>query len=735
MQNLMDITVCLEKIEERKNMKSAKVSIIVPFHNTEKYIGICLKSLTEQTYSDIEIICINDGSTDSSRAIVEEFQKEDARIHLFDLDRSGPGISRNHGLKKATGEYVMFCDSDDCYKSEMVSSMVRLMTVDDEIDLAICNCTLQDTNKTKREDQSYLCNDRNGIFELTQPLKRAINIVLWNKIFKTELLKKFNIEFINTFFHEDENFIFKYISISRKINSTNKPLYIYLYRDGSLSEETLKSSVHVTEYLKCIEDFSNFLEKNFLWDKNSQYFAEAIIHGSYLAQHKNLNEKNRKLLITGIYSLSQKIDIQKINNDKIRKCIFEIQKGHIAHEQFNPLIEMHQTEKSVPIVFACDDNYIKYLSVTLQSIIEHASQNYIYHIIILDCGIEQTSIGVIEKQIASYTNFTLHVISVKAFLQEHKTYFKEKDHFTAAIYGRLLIPEICSKFDKAIYCDTDMIFGRDIAELMLFDLKDNYIAAVIDSKVEIDRRGDPWWASYFGKKLFLEIKNFYVNSGLLVFNLKKWRKLSIHSQCIKLLAASKEFIFPDQDVINMICKNKIYYLDQSWNCTCPVKSIISDKSSIKVINESVFLEDLTSQYNIAYNGSNTVLHYTSSKKPWNSPTMEKAEKWWAYCKKTEFYEQILFQNTSRQIQNHLIDFKTSDSNNSFRRQVMETGNYTRIIKNYYLLGLSVLKTKTTAESKKYYLFGIRFAKTVKNLHRKKYYILGLRVFTLKVWKN
>lgn len=727
------MTVCSEKIEERKNMTKAKVSIIVPFHNTEKYIGTCLKSLTEQTYSDIEIICINDGSTDSSRAIVEEFQKEDKRIHLFDLDRSGPGISRNHGLKKATGKYVMFCDSDDSCKPEMVSSMVRLMTVDDEVDLAICNCTLQDTNKTKRENAHYLCNDRNGIFELTQPLKRAINIVLWNKIFKTELLKKFNIEFINTIFHEDENFVFKYISVSRKINSTNKPLYIYLYRDGSLSEETLKSSVHVAEYLKCIEDFSNFLEKNSLWDKNSQYFAEAIIYGSYLAQHKNLNEKNRKLLITGIYSLSQKIDIQKINNDKVRKYIFEIQKGYIAHEQFNPLIEMQQTEKSVPIVFACDDNYIKYLSVTLQSIIEHASQNYIYHVIILDCGIEQASISVIEKQIARYTNFTLYIISATAFLKKHKKYFKEKWHFTAAIYGRLLIPEICSKFDKAIYCDTDMIFGRDIAELMLFDLKDNYIAAVIDANNEFERKGNPQRANYVEQKLSLEIESFYVNSGLLVFNLKKWRELSIHNQCIKLLADSNDFLFPDQDVINIVCKNKIHYLDQSWNCTCYTISLIKDNpSSIKAINESVFLENLFAQFTTAYHGSDTVLHYTGPK-PWNNPTMEKAEKWWAYCKKTEFYEQILFQNTSRQIQNHLIDFKTSD--NPFQRQEMQTDNYTRIIKNYYLLGLSILKTKTTAESKKYYLFGIRFAKTVKNLHKKKYYFLGLRVFTLKVWKN
>ncbi|RCL00218.1 MAG: Glycosyl transferase family 2 protein [Candidatus Tokpelaia sp. JSC189] len=712
-------------------MTEAKVSIIVPFYNTEKYIGICLKSLTKQIYSDIEIICINDGSTDRSKAIVEELQKEDDRIHLLNLgDRSGPGISRNHGLKKATGKYLMFCDSDDYYNPEMVLTMLNLILTHEEIDMAICNCTLQNTNKTKRKDQIYLQNNRNGIFELTQSLKRSINIVLWNKIYKTDILNKFNIKFIDIKSHEDENFIFKYLSVSRKINSTNKALYNYVYRDGSLSDKKVKTVANAIEYLKCIEDFSVFLEENFLWNENSQYFAEAIIHCDYLFQQKNL--KYKETLIAGIYSLSQKINTQKINNKKIRKYIFQIQRGYISNKQFNPFIRINKTEKNIPIIFACDYNYIKYLSITLQSIIENASQNNIYHIIILDCGIDQNSISIIEKQISRYANFKLLIISIKAFLQENKRSFKERHHFTASIYGRLIIPEICNNFDKAIYVDTDMIFNRDIAELSLIDLKDNYIAAVIDSKIEIERRIDPWWANYFKKKLSLEIKNSYINSGLLVFNLEKWRKLSIHNQCIELLANSKEFILPDQDVINIICKNRIHYLDQSWNCMQHTINILNDKATIRALNESVFLENLITEYNIAYDDPKTVLHYTSNKKPWNTPIMENAEKWWLYCKKTEFYEQILLQNISEQIQTHLINL--NNNSNQFERQKMETSNYTKMIKNYCLLGISILKIKITVESKKYYLFGIRIAKIVKNLHRKKYYIFGLRVFTLKFWK-
>jgi|GEM_PF-749876 len=716
-------------------MIRTKVSIIVPFCNTENYIGVCLKSLTEQTYSDTQIICINDGSTDNSRSIVEKFQNKDDRIHLINLSRSGPGIARNHGLKKAFGKYVMFCDSDDFYKPEMVSTMIALMEANEEVDLAMCNCKLQNTNNTKRKDQSYLLNNRNGIFELTQHLKRTVNIILWNKIFKVEILNKYNIDFIDTERHEDENFVFKYLSVSRNISFINKKLYTYLYRNGSLSEETFRNPDHINDYLKCVRDFSNFLDQYSLWDKNNQYFAEAIIHGSYLAEHKNLTEQTKQNSIKKIYSLAKKIDIQKINKANIEKSIFAIQKGCIANKLFFPLPDIQKTEKSIPIIFVCDDNYIKYLATGLQSIIENASQNNVYHIIILDCGIKQESIRVIERQIAGYANFTLHVVSATAFLNKHKAYFKEKGHFTAAIYGRLFIPEICDEFDKVVYIDTDMVFSRDIAELIKLDLKDNYIAAVIDSKIEIDRRNDPWWTRYFTQNLFLDIKNSYVNSGLVVFNLEMWRKFSISEQCIKLLADSGEFILPDQDVINIICKNKIHYLDQSWNCTCPTKNILDNEPIIKTINQSVFLENLIAEYNTAYNGSKTVLHYTSRTKPWNTPDMEHAEKWWYYCKKTEWYEQILFQNLSKQIHNHLLDINVKKSCLPSREQAMTIVGYTRLIKHYCLFGLSVFETKTTTESKKYYLFGIRIAKIVQNVHRKKLYILGVRVFTIKVWKQ
>ena len=90
-----------------------KISIIIPVYNVEKYLEQCLKSVINQTFKDIEIICINDGSTDNSLEILEAFQKQDERIKIINKQNEGQGIARNEGLKVAKGEYISFIDPDD----------------------------------------------------------------------------------------------------------------------------------------------------------------------------------------------------------------------------------------------------------------------------------------------------------------------------------------------------------------------------------------------------------------------------------------------------------------------------------------------------------------------------------------------------------------------------------------------------------------------------------------------
>ena len=100
-----------------------KVSVLVPIYNVEKYLSKCLESLCSQTLQDMEMICINDGSTDASREIVEQYRKKDSRIKVIDQDNSGYGISMNRGLEKAEGEYIAIVESDDFIEPDMMERL------------------------------------------------------------------------------------------------------------------------------------------------------------------------------------------------------------------------------------------------------------------------------------------------------------------------------------------------------------------------------------------------------------------------------------------------------------------------------------------------------------------------------------------------------------------------------------------------------------------------------------
>ena len=113
-----------------------KISIIVPVYNTEKYLGVCLDSLISQTYKDIEIICVDDGSTDNSLQILNDYAAKDSRIKILTQKNQGPSVARNLGLEKAKGEYITFVDSDDWVSIDMCEKIYS-KAIDTNADLVL----------------------------------------------------------------------------------------------------------------------------------------------------------------------------------------------------------------------------------------------------------------------------------------------------------------------------------------------------------------------------------------------------------------------------------------------------------------------------------------------------------------------------------------------------------------------------------------------------------------------
>ena len=214
-----------------------KVSIIVPVYNVEKYISECITSLIEQTYENIEIIIINDGSTDKSKEICQELKEKDERIIFITKHNSGVSDTRNIGISKSTGDYIVFVDSDDYIDKHYIEEMVKGMKEEEFIDMAVCNYVELYKNVllhggSNLTDNLIITNKEaiNDIYKL-----KSFGGYLWNKIFKNDIIRKYNIRF-NKEIHmcEDMLFLLTYLSECNHIKRIPKELYFYRMRKSSM---------------------------------------------------------------------------------------------------------------------------------------------------------------------------------------------------------------------------------------------------------------------------------------------------------------------------------------------------------------------------------------------------------------------------------------------------------------------------------------------------------------------
>lgn len=218
-----------------------KISVIMPVYNAEKFLPHCLDSILNQTFKDFEIICINDGSSDNSAGILEQYAEKDSRIKIFSQENQGQAVARNNGLKVASGEYIYFIDSDDFihprlleyaygiatkYNADLVNfDYTKLHVGDTEItysalpDISTVDCLITD------EPLKYF--GRKG--------KYNISFNLWSKFYKRDLIKDFS--FIEKNRYEDYPFIGTILSKKPHCVLTNLKLYYYIINPTSVTNQ------------------------------------------------------------------------------------------------------------------------------------------------------------------------------------------------------------------------------------------------------------------------------------------------------------------------------------------------------------------------------------------------------------------------------------------------------------------------------------------------------------------
>jgi glycosyltransferase involved in cell wall biosynthesis len=218
----------------KQNNMNPAISIIVPVYNSAEYIDICLMSLSLQKFADIEIICIDDGSTDDSAAILQARASKDARVRVFSQDNAGTGAARNLGLQNARGEFIMFCDSDDFYTS---STCQKMYTAIQESGTDLVKCYFMSIyNKRivdEREAQSHL--EEGIVHPLDKEWKGYLGRGIWDKIFRKSIVDQHGIRFPQTRCAEDVSFLLQYMAVASTCMVIPDTLYVYTIRSDSVS--------------------------------------------------------------------------------------------------------------------------------------------------------------------------------------------------------------------------------------------------------------------------------------------------------------------------------------------------------------------------------------------------------------------------------------------------------------------------------------------------------------------
>jgi len=271
-------------------IKAALLSVIIPVYNVEPYLEQCLDSVVNQTYKNLEIICINDGSTDNSLKILEKYQKKDSRIKLINQKNQGAAVARNAGLDSATGGYITFVDSDDYLELNAYEEAMKAMLNDNK------NLDLLEFRERAFYLESNEVNKNRSLcitnwFEREFQNKRH-NVVIWNKIFKLELIRKFQIRFIEGAIHDDNFFSAAYEVCTENCSFLNLRLYNYRIRSNSIGDGQYKMQYNkVMDIFYNYDDLITFSKKNIIYHKNKER-----IYFRYIDQIYNFcNDKNRLL--------------------------------------------------------------------------------------------------------------------------------------------------------------------------------------------------------------------------------------------------------------------------------------------------------------------------------------------------------------------------------------------------------------------------------------------------------
>lgn len=286
-----------------------------------------------------------------------------------------------------------------------------------------------------------------------------------------------------------------------------------------------------------------------------------------------------------------------------------------------------KNDKIIPIVFATNENYAPYAGVCIESIIKNSSKDFFYKVFVFHVDLSNNTIKKLNS--IKSQNLSTECLNISQNIETIKSNLYSHSYFSNEMYYRIMIPEILSEYKKVIYLDCDMIVLGDLSELFCFDLKSYCIGAV---KNPLHKKMFDYIATNFDID-----PDKYVNSGMLLINCEEFRKQNIKNKFFEEIKKHDVLRYPDQDLINVVCKNKILYLPMNWNY------LWHQERLNKSFNQDLHLiSNDCKEYNNAKSNIK-ILHYTGDRKPWTFNAIDGSHYFWDYAKSSCFYEHIFKQ--------------------------------------------------------------------------------------------
>ena len=485
-----------------------KITVIVPVYNVENYLRKCLDSIMAQTYKNIEIIVINDGSTDASGQICQEYTQIDNRIVYIEKENGGLSEARNVGLDKMTGSYVTFIDSDDWAELDYVEILYKKI-IEYQADISVGNYY-----SYNEDEETYYFHiygdsyyekvyDNISIFENlyeSQEMKSFALISAWGKLYKAKLFDYLRFE--KGKLGEDGYFNQKmYLSVN-KVVYLNKGLYAYRQRSGSITNTWTEKWMHalvdaMSERITLLANMGYPLEK-------------------HLAVYRQMLEVS---LANGQASgLSDTATYKE----------FEMKRTLLNH------LSIQEQKEKKAIVLAANYAYVEQVITTIKSICYHNRSIRFY---LINSDFPNEWLKQLNKRLEKFDS---EIINCRVTSEQISRY---KTDISYTVFLRYFVADFV-KEDKALYLDCDLVVTKNLDDLFATDLQDYPLAAIRDFGGR----------AYFGREIF--------NAGVLLINNALWKQENITQKLIDLTNEWHDKVDQaDQSILNMLFENKWLELD------------------------------------------------------------------------------------------------------------------------------------------------------------------------------